>query len=103
MLEADNRVKKMRNNAHGTVAYQFVENNQYHQYNTELAKTKFLEGFKEAFQDMDALTVDELNTFIFSKYELFDAKSQHKRLSWLVADGLVRRHEVNPKLLFIQK
>lgn len=103
MLELDNRVRKMRNNAHGTKTYQFISNDQYHRYNTELAKERFLEGFKEAFQNINALTVDELNGFIFKKDGLHDVQSQHKRLKWLLLDGCVERHEANPKLLFIQK
>ena len=63
----------------------------------------FMEGFKEAFQNINALTVDELNEFIFCKDGLHDAQSQHKRLTWLIDEGLVERHEANPKLLFIRK
>lgn len=102
MLESDNRVKKMRNSAHGTATYQFVDNNQYHKYNTDLAKTKFFKAFHSHFKDVDALKLDELNNLIFEKYGLFDAKSQNKYLRWLIADGCVKRHEVNPKLLFIE-
>ena len=103
MLEADNRIKKIRSNAQGTATYQFVENNQYHKYNSELACEKFIEGFKEAFKDVNACTVDELNSFIFKRDGLYDAQSQHKRLNWLIEDGCVKRHEVNPRLLLIQK
>ena len=103
MLVADNRIKKIRSNANGTVTYQFVENNQYHKYNSELACEKFLEGFKEAFKDVNAFTVDELNSFIFKRDGLYDAQSQYKRLNWLIEDGCVKRHEVNPRLLLIQK
>jgi hypothetical protein len=103
MLEADNQIKKLRNNAHGTSQYQFNNNSQYHRYNTELAKKRFIEGFKEAFKDINALTVDELNGFIFDIEGLHDAQSQYKRLKWLITGGWVERHKANPKLLFTQK
>lgn len=102
MLELDNRVKKMRNNSNGTKKYQFTCNNQYHRYNTELAKKRFLEGFKKAFQDINALTVDDLNGFIFTMDGLYDVHSQHKRLKWLILGGCVERHEANPKLLLMK-
>jgi hypothetical protein len=103
MLEADNQIKKTRNNAYGTSNYQFTNNNQYHRYNTELARKRFIEGFKKAFQNLNALTMDELSEFIFEKDGLHDTPSQYKRLKWLIADGLIKRHEANPKLLFIKK
>jgi hypothetical protein len=103
MLEADNRVKKLRNTAHGTSKYEFIINDQYHRYNTELARKRFIEGFKEAFQNLNALTVVELNDFIFDMDGLHDTQSQYKRLKWLIAEGYVERHEANPRLLFIQK
>jgi Fe2+ or Zn2+ uptake regulation protein len=103
ILESAGRVKKVRSNAHGTETYQFTENDQYHKYNTDLAKTKFLEDFEEAHQNQDAFTVNDLNMFISEKHGLYDAKSQYKRLKWLIDEGLVKRHEVNPKLLLIQK
>jgi hypothetical protein len=103
MLKAVNKVKKLRNSAHGTEKYQFTNNDQYHKYNSDLAKNRFFEDFKKAFHDEDALTVNDLNEFIFKKYELYDGKSQHIYLKWLLADGLVNRHDVNPLLLFIQK
>lgn len=102
MLELDNRVKKMRNNSNGTKTYQFTSNNQYHRYNTELAKERFLKGFKEAFQDINALTVYDLNGFIFKKYGLHDVQSQYKCLKWLLMEGCVERHEANPKLLLMK-
>ena len=51
----------------------------------------------------DEFRVKDLNKFIFEKYELFDAESQNKRLRWLLDEGCVRRHDVNPRLLLIQK
>jgi hypothetical protein len=64
MLEVDNRIKKMRNNAHGTKKFQFTNNNQYYKFNGKLAKKKFLESFKQAFQK-HALTKEDLDGFIF--------------------------------------
>ena len=102
-LEGAGLIKKVRSSANGVKTYEFTENTEYYKYNSDLGKTKFFDDFKEKFSDQDALTMDDLNKFILEKYELFDAQSQNKRLRWLLAEGLVRRHEVNPKLLFIQK
>jgi hypothetical protein len=103
VLESRNLIKKMRNSAHGIVNYQFVNNDQYHKYNSDLACERFLEGFKVAFQDVDALNVDDLNEFIIREDGLYDGQSRNKRLNWLIRDGLVKRHKVNPQVLFIQK
>ena len=99
MLKADNRINKIRNSAHGTETYEFIENNQYYKYNTDFAKTKFFEAVKTHFHDVDEFRLDELNELIFSKYGLFDAKSQNRYLKWLIVDGYVKRHPVNPRLL----
>ena len=99
MLKADNRVKKVRDGVHGMATYEFVENNVYHKFNSDLAKTKFFDDFKIEFHDVDALNLDELNELIFDKYELFDARSQKKRVEWLIVDGYVKRHPVNSRLL----
>lgn len=99
MLEADNRVKKVRDGAHGMATYEFVENNVYHKFNSDLAKTKFFDDFKIEFHDVDSLNLDELNELIFDKYELFDARSQKKRVEWLIVDGYVKRHPVNSRIL----
>ena len=68
-----------------------------------MAKTRLFDDFKEKFSDQDAFKLVDLNDFIFEKYELFDAESQNKRLNWLLAEGYVKRHDVNPRLLIIQK
>ena len=101
-LENTGLIKKIRNSAHGTSAYEFIENNQYYKYNTEFAKTKFLKAFKTHFNNVDEFRLDELNDLIFSEYGLFDAKSQNRYLNWLIADGYVKRHPVNPRLLLIE-
>ena len=102
-LEGAGLIKKVRSSANGVKTYEFTENTEYYKYNSDLGKTKFFDDFKEKFSDQDALTMDDLNKFILEKYELFDAQSQNKRLRWLLDEGYVKRHEVNPKLLFIQK
>jgi hypothetical protein len=103
MLEADDLINKVRNNANGEETYEFTENTEYYKYNSDLAKTRFFADVKEKFVNDLAFTLDDLNEFIFEKYELFDASSQNKRLKWLLSEGLVRRHDVNPRILQVQK
>ena len=102
-LEAAGLIKKVRSGVHGVETYEFIENDQYHLYNSDLAKIRFFDDVKEKFFKDDAFKLDDLNEFIFEKYGLFDVRSQNKRLNWLLAGGLVRRHEVNPRLILIQK
>ena len=45
---------------------------------------------KRSFSWMMRLLCEDLNEFIFEKYELFDEESQNKRLKWLTSDGLVK-------------
>jgi Fe2+ or Zn2+ uptake regulation protein len=99
MLEANGDIKKARSHSNGDLAYLFTNNDQYHKFNSELAKTKFIAAVKEHFFKDDAFTVNDLNTFIEEKYGLFDARSQNRYLKWLIADGLIRRHPVNSRLL----
>ena len=102
-LKAAGLIKKVRSSANGEETYEFTENTEYYKYNSDLGKTRFFDDFKEKFSDQDAFKLDDLNKFIFEKYELFDDESQNKRLRWLLDEGCVRRHDVNPRLLIIQK
>ena len=102
-LEGAGLIRKVRSGAHGVETYEFTDNDLYHLYNNDSGKTRFFDDVKEKFFMDDAFTVDDLNEFIFEKYELFDDESQNKRLKWLIDEGLVKRHPVNPQILEIQK
>ena len=103
MLEAAGLIRKVRSGAHGEETYKFLNNDLYHLYNNDSGKTRFFDDVKEKFFMDDEFRVVDLNEFIFEKYELFDDESQNKRLDWLIDDGLVKRHPVNPRILEIQK
>ena len=103
VLEAAGLIKKVRSSANGEETYEFTENNQYHLYNNDLAKNRFFDDVKEKFFMDDEFRVKDLNDFIFEKYEFFDDESQNKRLKWLISEGLVTRHPVNPHILKVQK
>ena len=103
MLEAAGLIRKVRSGAHGVETYKFTNNDLYPLYNNDSGKTRFFDDVKEKFFMDDEFRVEDLNEFIFEKYELFDDESQNKRLKWLIDDGLVKRHPVNPRILEIQK
>ena len=69
VLEAAGRIRKVRSSAHGITAYEFVENTEYYKYNSDLAKTRFFDDVKEKFFMDNEFTVEDLNEFIFEKYE----------------------------------
>ena len=96
-LEAAGLIKKVRSSANGEETYEFTENDLYHLYNNDLGKNRFFDDVKEKFFMDDEFRVKDLNEFIFEKYELFDDESQNKRLKWLISEGLVTRHPVNPQ------
>lgn len=102
-LEGAGLIRKVLSGAHGVETYEFTENDLYHLYNNDSGKTRFFDDVKEKFFMDDAFRLEDLNDFIFEKYELFDEESQNKRLKWLTSDGLVTRREVNPQILKVQK